>query len=171
MAAKKISNARRAVGRSLGTDEVVARRAVDMVNSKAARRRAHAEYKDACERFKARCGIDYLDVNDPKFRRGTKKAYEAFQEARAGERNAMRRLETAVRNCPASTLNEPAKAQAATQSKGTLADNIALIESCCRMLNLSPSGRLALLSKMASRDFLSCATIAAAARLSQGGAE
>jgi hypothetical protein len=67
-----------------------------LIHARNARRHAHAEYGTACERFKERRGIDRLDIADPKFRRATRKAYEAYVSARAVERNAMRRLETAV---------------------------------------------------------------------------
>ncbi|MFM0158028.1 hypothetical protein [Paraburkholderia sediminicola] len=148
MAAKKIPNA---AARPTWTVELAAQRAAEFFRLKSASRFAHCEYKDSCERFKTRRGIDYLDVDDPKFRRATCKTYDALQKARVAERNALRRLETAVRNCPAATLNEPAKAPESTQPKGTFADNLAVAESYARMLNLSPSERLALVRKVAAR--------------------
>ncbi|MFM0300397.1 hypothetical protein PQQ99_09785 [Paraburkholderia sediminicola] len=148
MAAKTVPNT--AARPTWGNDRT-AQNAAEFFHLKSAKRFAHSEYKDSCERFKTRRGIDYLDVNDPKFRRATCKAYTALQKARADERNALRRLETAVRNCPAATLNEPAKAPESTQPKGTLADNLAIAESYARMLNLSPSERLALVRKVAAR--------------------
>lgn len=148
MAVKEIPNA---AARPAWTDELAAQRAAEFLRLKSASRFAHSEYKNSCKRFKTRRGIDYLDVNDPKFRRATRKAYDALQKARVAERNALRRLETAVLNCPASAPNESAKTSAATPPRGTLEGNLALVESCCRMLNLSPSERLALLRNVAER--------------------
>ena len=144
MAAKKIPNA---AVRPAWTNELVAQRAAEFLRLKSGSRFAHSEYKDSCEHFKTRRGIDYLDVNDPKFRLATRKAYEALQKARVAERNALRRLETAVRNCPAFAHNEPGTAPEVTQPKETLADNLATAASYACVLNLSPSERLALMHK------------------------
>jgi hypothetical protein len=148
MASKKNPNA---AARPAWTDELAAQRAAEFLRLKSASRFAHSEYKDSCERFKTLRGIDYLDVNDPRFRRTTRKAYDALQKARVAERKSLRRLETAVRNCPTSALNEPAKAPAATQPQGTLADNLLIIEAYVRMLGISPHERLALVRKVAAR--------------------
>ncbi|MGF6870613.1 hypothetical protein [Paraburkholderia sp. MM5477-R1] len=135
MTAKNIRNTS---ARHAWTDELVAQRAKEFVRLKSARRFAQGEYKYSCERFKTRRGIDYLDVNDPKFRRATRKAYEAFQEARAAERNALRRLETATRNWSASALNEPAKAPEATQT-ATLVDDFALVHDIANSIHFAPN--------------------------------
>ncbi|QQC63796.1 hypothetical protein [Paraburkholderia ginsengisoli] len=156
MAAKKTPNA---AARPAWTAELVAQRAADLIHKKNARRRARDEYGISCERFKTRRGIDYLETSDPNFRRSTRKAYDALQVARNAERNAMRRLETAVRNCPASAFAEPAKAPEATQPKGSLAGNLAIAEAYARMLNISPNERLALVRKVAAHHGIDVAEL------------
>jgi thymidylate kinase len=85
--------------RTLWTASTIALRAEDFIRLQAVRRAARAEYEQACERFKKRRGIDRIDINDHAFHRATRKSYATFQAARIAERNAVRRLETAVRNC------------------------------------------------------------------------
>jgi hypothetical protein len=78
------------------TSEDVARRAAEHYLAQCARRDARYNYECACIRFKERRGIEHVDVADARFRRSTKKTYLAYQRARQLERNAARRLETAI---------------------------------------------------------------------------
>ncbi|WP_433703754.1 hypothetical protein [Paraburkholderia sacchari] len=83
------------------TSEDVARRAAEHYAAQCARRDASYNYECACVRFKERRGIEHVDVADAAFRRSTKKTYLAYQRARQLERNAARRLETAIRGSQA----------------------------------------------------------------------
>jgi hypothetical protein len=83
------------------TDADVARRAAEHLAAQYARRSARHDYEEACIRFKDRRGIEHVDVADAAFRRSTKKTYLAYQRARQLERNAARRLETAIRGSQA----------------------------------------------------------------------
>jgi 4'-phosphopantetheinyl transferase EntD len=97
MKAKSLPQAPR---RPVWNDALVAQRTREWFHSTWATRSARFDYAQACKRFKARRGIEWADTKDPKFRRSTRKAYEAFLAARVAQRNALRRLETAVRRCP-----------------------------------------------------------------------
>jgi hypothetical protein len=85
---------------SLWTKDVVAQRAAEYVQLALAVRRARSEYRGSCALFRERnCRGNYAAKGDPKFRRSTRKTYLALQDALGAQRNAQRRLETAVRNC------------------------------------------------------------------------
>jgi hypothetical protein len=130
--------------------EKVEQGACDYIRAKNDTRLRKREYRQKCGSYKESHGGTHVSTDDPKFRRATKKAYVAHQEACIAERNALRRLETAVRNCPASAPNNPAKALEATQPKGTLPDNLAIVEAYVRMLGISANERLALVRKVAA---------------------
>ena len=78
------------------TSDDVARRAAEHLMTRTLRCTARHEYAEACERFKARHGLERVNTAAPAFRRATKKAYTAYQRARQLEHNAARRLKTAV---------------------------------------------------------------------------
>ncbi|MDR5878803.1 hypothetical protein [Caballeronia sp. LZ032] len=79
------------------TADLIAERAAEYMRVRIVLRDARYAYRQACARFKDRRSGDFVDVADPAFRRATRKTYAAYQHARAEERNAGRRLETAVR--------------------------------------------------------------------------
>jgi hypothetical protein len=134
MAEKKIPNA---AARPAWTEEMVAQRAKEFFRLKADRLAVGEKYKASCSHFQMRHFLDRIDIDDPAFHRATRKAYAALQKARADERNALRRLETAVRNCPASAISEPSKAREATQP-GTLADDFALVHKIANSIHFAP---------------------------------
>ncbi|WP_213764037.1 hypothetical protein [Caballeronia sp. dw_19] len=131
MAAKKIPNA---AARPAWTVELVAQRAKEFFRLKADRLAVGEKYKASCSRFRMRHFLDRIDIDDPAFHRATRKAYAALQKARAAERNALRRLETAVRNCPLCAHNEPSKAPEAT-----LPVDFALVHEIANSIHFAPS--------------------------------
>lgn len=85
---------------ALWTIDVVANRATDLVRLSDASRAARSKYRDECAKFRARHGVtEILEREDPLFQKATRKPYRTLQSAISAERNAFRRLETAVRNC------------------------------------------------------------------------
>lgn len=82
------------------TKDLVARRAIEFMHFRHEVRRARWNYHDSCSRYRAKAKVSgYIDKEDPKFHRATRKQYLALHEAKAALYNAQRRLETAVRNC------------------------------------------------------------------------
>jgi hypothetical protein len=82
------------------TTDLVARRAFEFAQFRHAVRAARGEYHAVCAKYRSHAlGGAYIDREDPKFRRATRKTYLALQDLLRAERNALRRLETAVRNC------------------------------------------------------------------------